>query len=59
LNFALENDHNYKMKLIAGMYNFHIENAKEDYPVIYPIAIFYPTGNKVKGVQQKRLHKSK
>lgn len=50
--FALENDHNYKMKLIAGMYNFHIENAKEDYPVIYPIAIFYPAGNKVKGVQQ-------
>jgi hypothetical protein len=50
--FALNNEENEKMKVIAGMYNYHIENAKDDYPIIYPVVIFYPKGNKQKGIKQ-------
>jgi len=49
--YALDHEDNYKMKLIAGMYNYYIETAKEDYPIIYPIAIFYPSGDKQKGIK--------
>lgn len=41
----------FKMKFISGMYNYYVETAKEDYPVIYPILLFYPSGNKEKGLK--------
>ena len=49
--YALQHEENDKMKIISGMYNYHIETAKEDYPVIYPVVIFYPSGNKQKGLR--------
>jgi hypothetical protein len=48
--FALNHEDNNKMKLISGMYNYYVEIAKEDYPIIYPILIFYPSGDKQKGL---------
>ena len=45
-----ENEH-IKMKLISGMYNYYIENAKDDYPAAYPILLFFPKGDKVKGLR--------
>lgn len=40
-----------KMKFISGMYHYYVETAKEDYPVIYPILLFYPSGDKEKGLK--------
>ncbi len=40
-----------KMKFISGMYNYYVETAKDDYPVAYPILIFYPSGDKQKGLK--------
>ncbi len=40
-----------KMKFISGMYNYYIETAKEDYPLIYPVLLFYPSGNKKRGLK--------
>jgi tetratricopeptide (TPR) repeat protein len=50
--YALKHETDKHMRLIAGMYNFYIETAKEDYPVTYPILIFWPEGNKAKGIHQ-------
>jgi len=49
--YATKHEDNIKMKLISGMYNYYIEIAKEDYPVAYPILIFFPSGNKQKGLK--------
>ncbi len=51
LRYATENEANPKLKLISGMYNYYIETAKEDYPVAYPVLIFFPKGNKSKGIK--------
>ncbi|NPA67811.1 MAG: tetratricopeptide repeat protein [Chlorobi bacterium] len=40
-----------KLKLISGMYKYYVETAKEDHPVIYPVLIFYPSGNKAEGLK--------
>ncbi len=45
-----ENDDD-KMKFISGMYNYYVETAKDDYPVIYPLLLFYPSGDKEKGLK--------
>jgi len=45
-----END-NDKMKFISGMYHYYAETAKEDYPIIYPLLLFYPSGDKDKGLK--------
>ncbi len=50
--YALKHDQNEKMKLIAGTYRYYIEIAKEDYPLLYPILLLYPSGNKAKGLKQ-------
>lgn len=49
--FALKHEDNIKMKLISGMYNYYIETAKEDYPAVYPLLLFYPSGDKQKGLR--------
>ncbi|MCF6365136.1 MAG: hypothetical protein L3J35_02940 [Bacteroidales bacterium] len=49
--YATEHEDNIKMKLISGMYNYYIETAKEDYPIAYPVLIFFPSGNKQKGLR--------
>jgi len=49
--YALKHSEDTKMKMIAGMYNYHVENAKDDYPIIYPILLFYPSGDKEKGLK--------
>ncbi|MCF6184420.1 MAG: hypothetical protein L3J56_07310 [Bacteroidales bacterium] len=48
--YATEHQENEKMKYISGMYHYYVETAKEDYPIIYPILMFYPNGNKTKGL---------
>ncbi len=45
-----ENDDD-KMKFISGMYHYYAETAKEDYPIIYPLLLFYPSGDKDKGLK--------
>ena len=50
--FALAHKTNSKLKLISGIYNYYIETAKEDYPVAYPILLFFPSGNKITGIKQ-------
>ena len=49
--YALDHEDNDRMKLISGMYNYYIETVKEDYPAIYPLLLFYPSGDKQKGIQ--------
>ena len=49
--FALDHEENIKMKLISGMYNYYIETAKEDYPIVHPLLLFYPSGDKQKGLR--------
>ncbi|NOZ34053.1 MAG: tetratricopeptide repeat protein [Chlorobi bacterium] len=48
--YATEHQENERMKYISGMYNYYVETAKEDYPIIYPILLFYPSGNKKEGL---------
>lgn len=48
--YAKEHETHPKLKLISGMYNYYIETAKDDYPVAYPVLIFFPSGNKNKGL---------
>ena len=49
--YATKHEDDNKMKFISGMYHYYAETAKEDYPVIYPILLFYPNGNKEKGLK--------
>ncbi len=49
--YATEHEEHLKMKLVSGMYNFYIETAKEDYPAAYPILLFFPEGDKAKGLR--------
>ncbi len=49
--YATEHEEHLKMKLISGMYNYYIENAKDDYPAAYPILLFFPEGDKAKGLR--------
>ncbi len=49
--YALDHEQYLKMKIISGLYNYYVETAKEDYPVIYPVLLFYPNGNKKKGLK--------
>jgi len=51
LKYATKHETHPKLKLISGMYNYYIETAKEDYPVTYPVLIFFPSGNKTKGLR--------
>lgn len=52
LKYATVHETHPRLKLIAGMYNYYVETAKEDYPVAYPVLIFFPSGNKTKGLKQ-------
>jgi len=51
LKYATNHEIHPRLKLISGMYNYYIETAKEDYPVAYPVLIFFPSGNKTKGIR--------
>ncbi len=50
-NYATKHEEDEKLKYISGMYQYYVETAKEDYPVIYPILLFYPSGNKKNGLK--------
>jgi len=52
--YATKHEDDDKMKFISGMYHYYVETAKEDYPIIYPILLFYPSGNKEKGLRLLR-----
>ena len=49
--YATEHEEHLKMKLISGMYNYYIEKAKDDYPAAYPILLFFPDGDKARGLR--------
>ncbi len=49
--YATKHEEDDKMKFISGMYNYYVETAKKDYPIIYPVLLFYPSGSKTKGLK--------
>ena len=49
--YATEHEEHLKMKLISAMYNYYIEKAKDDYPAAYPILLFFPEGDKARGLR--------
>ncbi len=51
LKYATKHETHPKLKLTSGMYNYYVETAKEDYPIAYPVLIFFPSGNKAKGLK--------
>ncbi len=49
--YALKHQDNPKLKLVAGMYYYYVEAAKVDYPMTKPVLLFFPKGNKLKGLK--------
>ena len=50
LVYAKNHPSNPLLRLVAGMYNYHIEQAGLDHPIVSPILLFFPSGNKTKGL---------
>ncbi len=52
LEYLLENDDKTpEFKLTSGLYYYYIYLAQEDYPLLYPLLLFYPSGNKNRGLK--------
>jgi tetratricopeptide (TPR) repeat protein len=43
---------NYDILLGIGIYNYYAEVIPEQYPVVKPLMIFFPSGNRTKGIAQ-------
>lgn len=50
LVYAKNNHTNTRLKLVAGMYNYHIVQAGLDHPIVSPILLLFPSGNKKTGI---------
>lgn len=46
---------NFDILLGIGIYNYYAEAIPEQYPIVKPLMIFFPTGDKKKGVEQLAL----
>ncbi len=46
---------NEDVKLGFGIYNYYAEAIPEKYPFIKPFMIFFPNGNKAKGIEQLKI----
>lgn len=52
MEFILKNsEKNDKYKFVSGLYFYYAWLAKSDYPALYPILMFYPQGNRTKGLE--------
>jgi tetratricopeptide (TPR) repeat protein len=49
--YALAPDNN-DILLGIGIYNYYASTIPEKYPIVKPVMVFFPTGNKVKGIEQ-------
>jgi tetratricopeptide (TPR) repeat protein len=43
---------NYDILLGIGIYNYYASTIPEKYPIVKPVMVFFPTGNKQKGIEQ-------
>ncbi|MFZ4621017.1 MAG: tetratricopeptide repeat protein [Bacteroidota bacterium] len=43
---------NYDILLGIGIYNYYASTIPEKYPIVKPVMVFFPTGDKVKGIEQ-------
>lgn len=48
LKNSLKND---KFKFTSGLYYYYAWLSRKDYPALYPILMFYPSGNREKGLR--------
>jgi len=46
---------NYDILLGIGIYNYYASTIPEKYPIVKPVMVFFPTGNKQKGIEQLTL----
>ncbi|HWP81588.1 MAG TPA: tetratricopeptide repeat protein [Bacteroidota bacterium] len=46
---------NYDVLLGIGIYNYYAEVIPNDYPVVKPFMLFFPKGDKKKGIEQLKL----
>jgi tetratricopeptide (TPR) repeat protein len=46
---------NYDILLGSGMYNYYADVIPEEYPIVKPLLLFIPKGDKTKGIQQLEL----
>ncbi len=46
---------NFDILLGIGIYNYYAEAIPEQYPIVKPLMVFFPTGDKKKGVEQLAL----
>lgn len=44
--------HNYDILLGIGIYNYYASTIPEWYPIVKPLMIFFPSGDKKKGIEQ-------
>ncbi|MDP1675756.1 MAG: hypothetical protein Q8L88_02730 [Bacteroidota bacterium] len=43
---------NYDILLGIGIYNYYASTIPEKYPLVKPVMVFFPTGDKLKGIEQ-------
>jgi tetratricopeptide (TPR) repeat protein len=43
---------NYDILLGIGIYNYYASTIPEKYPIVKPVMVFFPTGDKQKGIEQ-------
>jgi len=43
---------NYDILLGIGIYNYYASTIPEKYPIVKPVMVFFPEGNKAKGIEQ-------
>jgi len=43
---------NYDILLGIGIYNYYASTIPEKYPIVKPVMVFFPTGNKLQGIEQ-------
>ncbi|HEX9615093.1 MAG TPA: hypothetical protein VGA55_06285 [Bacteroidota bacterium] len=46
---------NYDVLLGIGIYNYYAEVIPDEYPIVKPFMVFFPSGDRQKGIQQLRL----
>ncbi len=50
---------NYDILLGIGIYNYYAATIPEKYPIVKPVMVFFPTGDKQKGIEQLTIASEK
>ncbi len=50
---------NYDILLGIGIYNYYASTIPEKYPIVKPVMVFFPTGDKKKGIEQLTIASEK